>query len=521
MQKALTLNLTTGIIQNSSVPFINIDDRPVFLDIVNSGSIYITGDYLASGNISISGNIFASGNAHIMGTLLVDSYIYPFGVRAARNASLAQAVYVPWITGEDSSFALIYAGSSNNSNGQVSIYGESYSAVGVVGYAPAGTGVQGTSSVGYGVNAISTGAGYGLFAQAQSASSGLPILAQKLGNSDSPQVASTFEYWKSTGGTAAAGIGVSLQFNASTTEGSTPPTAGYLDAIWSTVTHASRTSNLVIRLVNNAGSPAEVARFTPVSLGLGTNAPTVRLTLKGTDSNYAAGPHAEFITSADAHPQFQVLPYAHDNINVSFDAYFDGSSWKSSDAGSNFQFRKSADQLAVYYDSGVTAGSAITWVQAWYVTTGGMFVVPGTIRTDNFFQQVLEDNGTTSLVTGLQLIHQNDGGGTPSTGFGTAITFSAHSSNHTLRNQSQIYSEWDVATDGSRQGRIRFIAIDSVGGREFLRGTANGSAVQIGFFASAGTTKQTVTGSRGGNAALASLLTALAGYGLITNSSSA
>jgi hypothetical protein len=42
-----------------------------------------------------------------------------------------------------------------------------------------------------------------------------------------------------------------------------------------------------------------------------------------------------------------------------------------------------------------------------------------------------------------------------------------------------------------------------------------------GFFGTAATTKKTVTGSRGGNAALASLLTALAAYGLIIDSSTA
>jgi hypothetical protein len=42
----------------------------------------------------------------------------------------------------------------------------------------------------------------------------------------------------------------------------------------------------------------------------------------------------------------------------------------------------------------------------------------------------------------------------------------------------------------------------------------------VGFFATAPAAKQTVTGSRGSNAALASLLTALAAYGLITDSSS-
>lgn len=42
---------------------------------------------------------------------------------------------------------------------------------------------------------------------------------------------------------------------------------------------------------------------------------------------------------------------------------------------------------------------------------------------------------------------------------------------------------------------------------------------KVGFNGTAAITKPTVTGSRGGNAALASLLTALASYGLITDSS--
>lgn len=64
-------------------------------------------------------------------------------------------------------------------------------------------------------------------------------------------------------------------------------------------------------------------------------------------------------------------------------------------------------------------------------------------------------------------------------------------------------------------------------GTNNVRIIANGAtevtigAGAIGFFAAAATTKQTVTGSRGGNAALASLLTSLANYGLITDSSSA
>jgi hypothetical protein len=43
---------------------------------------------------------------------------------------------------------------------------------------------------------------------------------------------------------------------------------------------------------------------------------------------------------------------------------------------------------------------------------------------------------------------------------------------------------------------------------------------KVGFYGATPTTKPTVTGSRGGNAALASLLTALAAQGLIVDGSS-
>jgi len=52
----------------------------------------------------------------------------------------------------------------------------------------------------------------------------------------------------------------------------------------------------------------------------------------------------------------------------------------------------------------------------------------------------------------------------------------------------------------------------------------NGSAriaVDVGFYGTTPQAKQTVTGSRGGNAALTSLLTALATIGLITNNTTA
>ena len=61
----------------------------------------------------------------------------------------------------------------------------------------------------------------------------------------------------------------------------------------------------------------------------------------------------------------------------------------------------------------------------------------------------------------------------------------------------------------------------STSGELEVNGDLNHDGSNVGFFGTAPTTKPTVTGSRGGNAALASLLTALANLGLITDSTSA
>lgn len=61
----------------------------------------------------------------------------------------------------------------------------------------------------------------------------------------------------------------------------------------------------------------------------------------------------------------------------------------------------------------------------------------------------------------------------------------------------------------------------STSGEIEINGDLNHDGSNVGFYGTAPAAKPTVTGSRGGNAALASLLTALAGLGLITDSSSA
>lgn len=83
-------------------------------------------------------------------------------------------------------------------------------------------------------------------------------------------------------GTPAASFGGSILFNL---ESSTTPdqNAARIGALWTTATHASRTSALVIQAVNNAGALAEVARFTGSgNVGVGTSSPLYRMVLYST-----------------------------------------------------------------------------------------------------------------------------------------------------------------------------------------------------------------------------------------------
>ncbi len=74
-----------------------------------------------------------------------------------------------------------------------------------------------------------------------------------------------------------------------------------------------------------------------------------------------------------------------------------------------------------------------------------------------------------------------------------------------------------ITTDGD-DATIGFIVTTKGADTLSLQTTASGL---LSFFGISGTVKQTVSGSRAGNAALASLLTALDGHGLITDNSSA
>lgn len=101
-----------------------------------------------------------------------------------------------------------------------------------------------------------------------------------------------------------------------------------------------------------------------------------------------------------------------------------------------------------------------------------------------------------------------------------SVMLKANSSTTASQNVASFDAVWATSTHASRKGRVVLSVYDATAAREALRLESDGAAALVGFYGASAVAKQTVTGSRGGNAALASLLTALASLGLITDSSS-
>jgi len=126
---------------------------------------------------------------------------------------------------------------------------------------------------------------------------------------------------------------------------------------------------------------------TTVSIGIGTTtAPAggvgiAKVAIDGTSSS-TAGPHMQFTITGTVRPKLGIYPWTSDNIHMTFDSYFDGSTWRSSDAGSNFKFMKYTDYFYLDYDSGIAAGNAITWNTGIRLDTSGIVAMPAVYSHD-------------------------------------------------------------------------------------------------------------------------------------------
>ena len=117
-----------------------------------------------------------------------------------------------------------------------------------------------------------------------------------------------------------------------------------------------------------------------VDIGPGTSNHSTMLSLYGTVTSETLGPHITATTTEDAYPVFQQLNYSHDNISLLFDSYWDSSTFKSSDPGSNFRIAKFTDALQFTFDSGIVAGAAVTFETGFSMGNTGNISIPTTTK---------------------------------------------------------------------------------------------------------------------------------------------
>jgi hypothetical protein len=167
-------------------------------------------------------------------------------------------------------------------------------------------------------------------------------------------------------------------------------------------------------------------------------------------------------------------------------------------------------------ESGSNAGSDFR-VTRYSDAGSGLSQVIVVTRSTGVITTEAKDAGTNAVLNVLDMVHHSSG--TAAAGYGTGVILRGQSTTQNSRELVRLRGAWTTATDASRTARGTLSAYDTAE-RDCIMWEASGSATMVGFQGTAPIVKPTVTGSRGGNAALASLLTALANYGLVVDSSS-
>ncbi len=135
--------------------------------------------------------------------------------------------------------------------------------------------------------------------------------------------------------------------------------------------------------------PQDIATSSTVRFGkIGIETSTVpfetvglaKLAVHGTNTSIN-GPHVQFTTDLDNYPLISIIPWGHDNIALAFDAFTDGTDWKSSDAGSSFRLHKNSDALSFQYAVG-TLGSNLTFADSFSISNAGSLTFTGDSKFD-------------------------------------------------------------------------------------------------------------------------------------------
>ncbi|MCH7568916.1 MAG: tail fiber domain-containing protein, partial [Nanoarchaeota archaeon] len=204
-------------------------------------------------------------------------------------------------------------------------------------------------------------------------------------------------------------------------------------------------------------------------VGIGTTAiphggiGAAKFAIEGTDAS-TAGPHIQYTTAADDYPVFQQLNWAHDNVALNFDAYYDGA-WKSSDVGSNFQIRKVGDLFRINYDSVVAAGSTVIWSDGITINTTGDVGI-GTTDQDTRLHVV--DNVASNV---MDIVNEATGSSAQGIHIQLGPTSNPGTSNNYL-----FFKDGDGTKvgdiDGDAAGGVRYQSVSDVRLKEHIVDTA-------------------------------------------------
>lgn len=162
------------------------------------------------------------------------------------------------------------------------------------------------------------------------------------------------------------------------------------------------------------------------------------LNVTGPASSLTLGPKVNFMFDSDVDAALSYLIYSHDNLSIAFDAWFNGTNWTSSDAGSNFALYKVNDTLAIGFNAGTAKAGTFA---AFDTTTGVIFSATGRMgiggAPGTTAKLYVSDNvgiGTTTFGTSAAKVLSLLTGTAPSTGPADTVQFysSDDAAGHTI-----------------------------------------------------------------------------------------
>lgn len=317
-------------------------------------------------------------------------------------------------------------------------------------------------------------------------------------------------------------------------------------AIQASNTEQSSVSDLQINCTNNTSTVIGIEFLDPVVLSLWQN-----IVLKGPSTSNGAAIKFSGQSSCTCHNHFDTFEISTWKEGIVMSGFananqFDNGAILGIGSGYAIDLDKrgtdtlgGADNLfnrieidgsttnGIHIDNSASGNVFVKCAEDGVTTVGVLIGSNGTCTHNNFIACNISPTYTDNQTNQKNLLIGCRGSGIPSTSEGIMIGNAGiyWSSTDQLKTDDSFMVGGEVQIGPYVGGLHGSQGLGVFGNSEFSGNLALGAALDhngttVGFFGTNPTTKPTVTGSRGSNAALQSLLTALAGLGLIVDSSS-